>query len=90
MAEGVATVIPPDARDGEHKPTIIMTRISDALAKHTDGLSQRVLCDVVTGNTDTIRLGLSHLIADGYVTPKTPHKNIKSYPDDADSGDENG
>ena len=85
LTEGVASVAPPVASDSELKPTIIMARISDTLAaKPDDGLPQRVLCDVVTGKAATIRLALSYLIADGYVTPKWPHKLIRPYFDDND------
>lgn len=64
------------------RPTIVMQRICDELAKHPGGLSQRVLCDVVQGKTDTIRIALSYLIADGYVSNKTPHKLLKPYLDE--------
>jgi hypothetical protein len=88
LADGVASVAPAVDSDSEHKPTIVIARIGDALAGQPDGLSQRVLCDVVTGKTDTIRLALSHLIAGGYVTAKTPHKLIRPYLDDSDSDGE--
>jgi AAA domain len=91
LADGAVIVAAPDGlgQDADFKPTIIMRRICDALAGKSDGLAQRVICDVVTGRAETIRLGLSHLIADGYVTPKSPHELIKSYTDDADSESKN-
>lgn len=91
LSDGAATVTAPDGhgQDSEFRPTIIMARMADVLAKHPDGLSQRVWCGVVKGGTEIKRTAVFYLIADGYVTDKTPHKLIKSYPDDADSGGEN-
>ena len=62
-----------------HRPTVMMQRVADTLTEHPQGLAQRVLCDVVKGKTETIRTALSHLIADGYVSP-TPHRLVKPYP----------
>jgi hypothetical protein len=72
---------PNDRSASETRPTRVMQRVSEELVKHPAGLSQRVLCDVVTGKAETIRLSLSYLIADGYVTNKTPHQSLKPYPD---------
>jgi hypothetical protein len=83
LADGAVTVAAPDVPD-DFKPTVIMARIAGALTGKPDGLSQHVLCDVVTGRAETIRVALSHLIADGYVSPKTPHKLINDYPGDTD------
>jgi len=74
-----AQIAAPVARDPDAKPTILMKRLSDELAKHPDGLAQRVLCDLVTGKAETIRIALSYLRAGGYVTDKTPHKLLKPY-----------
>jgi AAA domain len=82
LADGVSTVAAPVERDPEFQPTTIMRRVADALTGKPEGLAQRVLCDVVTGKAETIRVALHHLIADGYVTPKTPHKLIKPYDSD--------
>ena len=60
-----AQIAAPVARDPEAKPTILMKRISDELVKHPDGLAQRVLCDLVTGKAETIRIALSYLRAGG-------------------------
>lgn len=79
MTEGVVTVAPSVDRGTERRPTVIMGRICDALADRPEGLAQRVLGTVVTGKTDTIREALDYLIADGYVTPRTPHKLIRPY-----------
>jgi hypothetical protein len=88
LAEGAASVVPAAPRD-DQKPTVIMGRICAALTGEPEGLSQHVLCTVVTGKAETIRIGLAHLVADGYVTPRTPHKLIRPYLDDVDSDDEN-
>lgn len=81
-----AAVIAPNSELAtKPRPTRMMRRVSDELANRPDGLAQRVLCDVVPGKTDTIRLALSHLIADGYVTSKTPHKLLKPFVDEDES-----
>lgn len=77
-----ATVQAPDASqhgDTEAPPTFMMQRVSDKLSEHPEGLSQRVLCDVVKGKAETIRRALSHLVAGGYVSDKTPHRLLKPY-----------
>lgn len=79
----VGEVRPPeDSTGAEHLPTVLMTRVAAKLAEHPEGLSQRVLCDVVKGKTEGKRSALSHLIAGGYVTPSTPHRLLKPYPED--------
>lgn len=70
--------------DGDAPPTFMMQRVSERLKEHPEGLSQRVLCDVVKGKTDTIRRALSHLVAGGYVTDKTPHRLLKPYTQEDD------
>lgn len=78
----VVDIAAPITREGsEMVPTVLMERVSTELAKHPEGLSQRVLCDVVRGKTEGIRSAVSHLVAAGYVTAKTPHLNLKPYPD---------
>lgn len=72
------SVEPPLERSDEFRPTRYMQRVAELLAERGE-LSQRVICDVVTGKATTIREALSYLIADGYVTKSTPHKLIKSY-----------
>ncbi|ORX08075.1 AAA family ATPase [Mycolicibacillus trivialis] len=82
MAEGhtEALVRAPEEHSGtEAPPTHMMRRVADELGRHSAGLSQRVLCDVVKGKAVTIRLALSHLIAGGYVTSKTPHQLLKPF-----------
>lgn len=77
-----AVIEPPkqDATDAtEAPPTFMMQRVTEKLSEHPEGLSQRVLCDVVKGKAVTIRSALSHLIAGGYVTDKTPHRLVKPY-----------
>lgn len=80
-----ATVMAPDSgAAGKPRPTRMMRRVSEELAKHPNGLPQRVIQDVVTGGTDTIRKALSHLIAEGYVTGKTPHVSLKPFTDEGE------
>lgn len=83
MAEGhtEAAIVVPNS-DQAKRPMRIMARISEALQQAAGGLSQRVICDVVTGKAETIRIALSHLIAEGYVTNSTPHKSIRPFEDE--------
>lgn len=79
-----AMVVVPADQGATHKPTKMMERVASELAGHPSGLSQRVICDVVTGKAVTIRTALSYLIADGYVSAATPHRLLKPYPDETD------
>lgn len=63
----------------EAAPTRMMVRVSEKLGEHPEGLAQRVVCDVVRGKAATIRSALSHLIDEGYVTQRSPHRLIKPY-----------
>ncbi|OBH31615.1 hypothetical protein A5693_15940 [Mycobacterium sp. E1319] len=74
-----ATVLQPNSDASAKKPTRIMQGICEALTNQPNGLSQRVICDVVRGKTDTIRTALSYLIAEGYVTNSSPHKLLKPF-----------
>ncbi|OBB95389.1 hypothetical protein [Mycobacterium sp. 852002-40037_SCH5390672] len=87
LAEGhtEAAIIMPNS-DPSKRPTRVMARISETLARHPAGLAQRVICDVVQGKTDTIRIALSHLIAEGHVSNSTPHKLLKPFEDVEDEG----
>lgn len=83
--EGYAdvSVIAPEAErsDRAAAPTMMMARVAATLAEHPEGLAQRVICDITKGKTETIRTALSHLIAEGYVNDKTPHRLVKPYPE---------
>ena len=83
--EGFAdvSVCSPEAEkaDTSAAPTFMMGRVAAKLTEHPEGLAQRVLCDITKGKTETIRAALSHLIAGGYVSDKTPHRLLKPYPD---------
>jgi AAA domain len=81
QAEAVVKAPNSDESAQPTKPTMMMQRVADAPAEHPEGLAQRVLDHVVKGRAATIRAALAHLIADGYVSNKTPHKLLKSYPD---------
>ena len=72
---------PKDSSDEAARPTFMMVKVSNLLAEKGP-LSQRVICDVLKGKTETKRQALSHLISGGYVTPKTPHSNIKPFTKD--------
>jgi hypothetical protein len=80
-----ATILQPNSDPSRRKPTRVMQLISEALGQNPNGLAQRVLCDVVTGRAETIRVALSHLIAEGYVSNSTPHKLIKPFTEENDA-----
>ena len=71
-------VEPPHQRQDTFRPTVLMTKIAELLAEKGP-LAQRVICDLVSGKTETKRAALSHLIADGYVSENTPHRLIMPY-----------
>lgn len=71
-------VEPPHERDENFRPTIYMQRVSDVLAEKGP-LAQRIICEVVTGKAATIRSALSFLIADGFVSDRSPHTLLKPY-----------
>jgi hypothetical protein len=75
---------PPHETGDDFRPTIYMARVADLLS-NKGPLSQRVICELVRGKTPNIRAALAHLIADGYVSDKTPHQLIKPYDEDAES-----
>lgn len=59
---------PPEPRDvGTYRPTILMQRISDAMVRAREPLSQRGIEDRVKGNAKNIREALAFLVDDGYV-----------------------
>lgn len=68
------------------RPTVLMTRISDALEKHGP-LSQRSLITTVGGKRDYIIEALRLLIDEKYVSVKTPHELLKPFAED-EEGDE--
>lgn len=77
------SIEPPTAHAPEFRPTLLMGRISDALAEHGP-LSGRQLEEMVTGKSATIRDALSFLKVDGYVSSTTPHQLLKPYSMEAD------
>lgn len=75
-AEGVVTVEPPVAHD---RPTDAMVAICDQLKTNPDGMSQTALEMALVFRSTTTRRALKHLIDDGYVTTKRPHKLINEF-----------
>jgi hypothetical protein len=69
----------PNERDPNWRPTELMQRVADALRQHGP-LSQRRIEAAVTGKSATLRAAVDYLILDGYVSDKTPHTLLKSYP----------
>lgn len=77
------SVEPPHETGDDFRPTVYMQRVADMLTEKGPQ-SQRIICDLVRGKATTIRMALSHLIADGYVTDKTPHELLKPYHPESD------
>jgi hypothetical protein len=80
--EGFAevSVDPPREVDETFKPTVLMGRVAELLAR-SGPLSQRRIIAAVQGRNETVAAALTHLIIDGYVSDKTPHDLLKPYPD---------
>lgn len=63
----------------EFRPTVLMTRIADAITEYGP-LSQRRLLTAVGGKRDNAIKALHFLQLDGYVSEQTPHELLKPYP----------
>lgn len=73
------SVEPPHERDENWQPTELMTKIA-ALLNDKGPQPQRVILSLIKGGkTETKRDALNHLIADGYVSDKTPHTLIRPF-----------
>ena len=73
-----ADIEPPHERDPEFRPTDLMTNVA-AVISESGALSQRVIRTAVAGRTDRVIEALNYLIADGYVSDKTPHRMLRPY-----------
>lgn len=60
-------------------PTILMTKISDALKEHGP-MTQRAILATVKGKRQYAADALALLQRDGYVSEKTPHTLLREYP----------
>lgn len=79
---------PAVAKSGPFRPTHVMEKISRAYEERPNTkLSQRVVLDIVGGDSRTARLAHSLLRADGYLSDSSPHKLIRPFRAD-DSDDE--
>jgi hypothetical protein len=65
------------------RPTILMAKIALDLGKAAQPMSQNALLGLVPGNTDAKRIAFRRLIAEGYVTNKTPHSLLKPFDPEA-------
>ena len=72
------SIEPPTERTENFRPTVLMQRISDALAEHGP-LSQRRIRSAVTGRGEAVSQALDCLILDGYVSDASPHTLLKPY-----------
>lgn len=57
----------PIERPADFRPTVLMKRVSDALAGAPDPLNVRGVLDRVTGKADATRAALARLVDEGYV-----------------------
>lgn len=72
-------ITPPTDKPASFRPTVLMSRISEALTEHGE-LSQRRIRAAVTGKNDAITQALDCLILDGHVSESSPHKLLHPYP----------
>jgi len=72
-------VEPPHERDEDFRPTVLMQRVSEAVAGHGGPMSGRMITTAVTGKATTIRSAIDYLILDGYLSETSPHTLIRAY-----------
>lgn len=68
---------PPVEHTGPFRPTTLMVKVSEALARAPQPLSVREVQDRVTGNSSTIRAALAALVDEGYVTVEGGARNAR-------------
>jgi AAA domain len=76
------SVEPPHERDESFRPTLLMTKIAEALGSAAQPMSQRQLLALVRGKDATKRDAFALLVAEGYISGKTPHTLVKPYAED--------
>jgi AAA domain len=74
----VALAAPIERTDETFRPTTVMAKIAKLL-QEKGPQSQRTILALVGGKRDTAILALRTLIAEGYVSDKTPHALLKPY-----------
>jgi hypothetical protein len=62
---------PQSQSDQPFRPTVLMARVSEALANSAEPLAVRGVQDRVTGKQDVVRKALACLVDEGYVTTKS-------------------
>lgn len=72
-------VHPPAGQEGPFRPTVLMQRVSEALAGAGAPLSARDVEDRVAGKAQTVRQALAALVDDGHVEVQTGHHNSKQH-----------
>ena len=86
-----AVVHPPSQTDGPFLPTVVMGRVSDALAVAGRPLSGRDVEDRVNGKAATVRQALAALVDAGHVEVapgphnSKQHRLVRPYPDPEES-----
>lgn len=74
-----AWLYPPEVASGPFRPTVLMQRVSDALAGAAEPLSGREIEDRVCGKAAAVRQALAALVDEGYVRVETGHHNSKQH-----------
>lgn len=72
-----ASLYPPVEQTGPFRPTVLMRKVSDALAAARDPLSVRGVQDRVTGNKDAVRGALARLVDEGFVVVEAGARNAQ-------------
>jgi hypothetical protein len=86
------SITPPTQVTGPFRPTVLMTKVSEALTKAADPLTSRGVLDRVKGKRDAdVRQAIAVLVDEGYITVETGsrgaqlHRLIKPFTGDADA-----
>jgi hypothetical protein len=73
------SIEPPHQRDESFRPVQLMAKITEALGKAAQPISQRQLLALIPGRDATKRAAFALLVAEGYISGKSPHTLIKPY-----------
>jgi hypothetical protein len=74
---------PYSSSDDSVRPTALMAKIAEEFGKAAQPMSQRTALDLVTGKSDAKRLAFQRLIAEGYLSNRTPHSLLKPFDPEA-------
>jgi hypothetical protein len=74
---------PYSSSDDSVRPPGLMAKIAEEFGKATQPMSQRTALRLVTGNSVAKRVAFQRLIADGYLSNRTPHTLLKPFDPEA-------